>query len=130
MTQSSRPAPTVEQFVGSYGPDFKPGVLAEHLEAFQRAGGIVRRATSGSGAMWALVPSGKAVKAYPVVCGDVVPVQTEDGIVTGRCGIIATREGACAGHAAEMDSWREMAEAERAAWERDRDGVPAIHFVD
>lgn len=129
MTASPRPAApaaTPDRFVGQYGPRFTAGVLSEHLERFVAAGGVVRPARSGSGAAWAMV----GPKAYKVMCSDIVPVQTEDGTVTGRCGVLATREGACEAHAAEHDSWLAMAEAERAAWERDRDGLPHIHFVD
>ena len=119
-------APTPERFVGGYGHRWTQGVISEHVEAFVRAGGVVRAAKSGSGAQWALV----GTKAYPVLCSDIIAVDTEDGKVTGRCGLLATRYGACAGHADEADAWREMAEAERAAWERDRDGLPVHHFVD
>jgi len=121
MSQNTtRPAPTAEQFVGNYGHDWKPGVLAEHLQAFRAAGGVVRRSRTGSGVVWAVV----GIKAYPFVCGHLIQVDTEDGPVSGRCGLRAVREGACEAHAEEHASWVAMSEAERAAWERDRD----LHF--
>lgn len=106
---------TPEQHVAAYGLAWVLGVLAEHLPSFFAAGGIVRPAASGSGASWAVLPDGTA---RPVVCGDVIAIPTEDGAVSGRCGLRATVDGACEGHAVESAAWLVASEAERIAWER------------
>lgn len=125
IARPTAPARTPEQFLSAYGHRWVTGVITEHLEAFVAAGGVVRQARSGSGAAWAIVGR----KAYPVLCSDLIPVQTEDGTISGRCGILAVRHGSCENHAAEADTWLAMAEIERKAWERDRDGLPHIHLV-
>lgn len=110
-----RPPPAPEDFVGTYGPTWRTGVLSEMVDAFTRAGGAVRPAASGSGLWWAVPPGELAV---PVVCSELVWVNTEDGPVTGRCGEDATRGGSCAGHRNELDAWAAMTEPQRALWER------------
>lgn len=53
------------------------------------------------------------------VCPEIVPVVTEDGPSDGRCLAPVVADGyACEGHTAEIESWRDMSEAERAHWER------------
>lgn len=106
-----------ERFIGSYGTDWKNGLLSEHLDMFARAGGVVRGAASGSGAAWAVVDG----VAYPVVCSEIISVPTEDGPVSGRCGHVAVRLGACADHAEVIEAWQAQSEAETAAWERSRE---------
>lgn len=101
---------------GDYGIAYREGLLAEHAVNFVAAGGTIRKAASGSGLAWAILSDGRAV---PVVCGEFIPITTEDGPSTGRCGLDATGEGQCEGHAAEYASWFAMTEVERAAWERD-----------
>lgn len=106
---------STDQFVGAYGSAWTPGILSEHVDAYVAAGGVVRPAASGSGVLWAILPDGFAL---PVVCSEIIRVDTEDGSVSGRCGIPATREGSCEGHTRDREDWRAMTEAERAAWER------------
>jgi hypothetical protein len=111
-----------DDFIGSYGPTWRRGILAEHADAFEAAGGIIRLSSTGSGRQWAVLPDGEAL---PLVCGDYVSISTEDGPIVGRCGAdaLAGDFGMCPGHAAEMHQWAEMTEAERAAWERAREYV-------
>lgn len=94
------------------------GLVADHVTSFVEAGGTVRSAASGSGKAWAVLPGGRA---FPVVCGYLIPVMTEDGPSDGRCGLDALPEGMCEGHAAEYAEWARMDEMERAAWERHAD---------
>lgn len=54
-----------------------------------------------------------------LVCGEIVPVWTEDGPATGRCRRPVLHDDiACPGHADEIRGWRSMTEPERVAWER------------
>jgi hypothetical protein len=105
-----------EQFIGAYGQSYRAGVLIDHTDRFVEAGGTIR---VGRHAVWALVPK---MAAIPVVCGEIVEIATEDGPISGRCGCNVAKDlGACAGHANERDEWLAMSEAERCAWERNRD---------
>ena len=108
-------AAEVANLVGSYGVDWEPGVLIDHLDQVPER---------------FLVDDGTAIEVhgerYPVVCGDLIEVPTEDGPISGRCGIqIASRDAAgCPGHDAARREWSEMSELERRDWEieHDRDG--------
>ena len=117
-----------EEFIGQYGNATvrdeegyavvvgRRSLLIDHTDLFAAAGGTIR---VGRHATWAVLPGGKAV---PVVCGDLIPIQTEDGPSDARCGANVVGDlGACAGHAEERQEWRAMSEPERAAWERSRD---------
>lgn len=108
---------TATDYVGSYGPTWRTGVLSEHLSAFTAAGGGLRAAASGSGLLWA-VPAARAA-VVPVVCSEIVEIPTEDGPVSGRCGADATADGMCPAHAEQMAGWRAMSEAERLSWEKE-----------
>lgn len=95
LTTDTDPA----RFIAGYGPDWKAGLLSEHLDLFQRAGGEHRMSDTG-GAGWALVeaPDGGWI-AYPVVCSELVQVWTEDGPTSGRCGAPAIHAtGTCYAH--------------------------------
>lgn len=75
-----------ETFIGAYGTDWRSGLLSEHLELFKQAGGTVRP-SAGDGAGFALIPlPDGGMVARPVVCSELVRVDTEDGPVSGRCG--------------------------------------------
>lgn len=95
-------APTTapSDFAGSYGTSWLPGVLAEHVELFVQAGGILRPRRDGG--RWAVDETGHAV---PVVCGELIQVWTEDGPQSGRCGKPATDDGACVEHSAIFTAW-------------------------
>lgn len=128
-TRTGRPL-AADEIVGRFGPGEaqydeesgevfyvgREGLLAEQVDGFIAAGGIVRPAAFGGGRAWAVLSDGRAV---PVVCGEIIPVMTEDGPSDGRCGQNALGEGMCEGHAEEYAQWNRMAEVERAAWERD-----------
>ena len=75
------PTTSPELFIGAYGPTWREGLLSEHLDAFVRAGGTHRPSRS-RGAGWAVIDG----KAIPVVCSEVVRIDTEDGPISGRCG--------------------------------------------
>lgn len=107
---------TPEQFIGSYGSDWKWGVLFDHLEAFDAAGGEVRGASSGTGRVWAIVDR----RAYPVVCGELIRVDTEDGPISGRCGLPIEVGPSCEAHAELIAQWQAQSEAETVAWEAAR----------
>lgn len=84
----------VDRFIGSYGPRWRAGLLSEHLDLFVRAGGTHRPSRS-TGAGWAVIEG----KAYPVVCSELVWVDTEDGRIDGRCGELALdATGTCPAH--------------------------------
>ena len=95
---------TPEQMIGPYGyPErMRQGLLSDHVEFFHAAGGETRQASSGSGTQWAMVGH----KAYPVLCSEIIFFNDEDGPNSGRCGEIATDEGACASHAKDRAAWR------------------------
>ena len=101
---------SLDEFIGAYGPRHREGLISEHTWAFEKAGGTIRYSTSGTGRQWALVPSGKGEKAYPVVCSEIIKVDTEDGPTSGRCGEPAMRLGACERHAEEIESYMAMSE--------------------
>lgn len=71
-----------QTFIGAYGQNWREGLLSEHLDLFVRAGGVHRPSTHGLGAGWAVIDG----RAIPVVCSEIVRVDTEDGPVSGRCG--------------------------------------------
>ena len=108
---------TPEQFIGSYGPTYRSALVVDHTDLFVAAGGRIH---VGLHATWAMVPGWQA---FPVVCGEIVRIDTEDGPISGRCGCNVVGDlGACQGHAEERDGWLAMDESERCAWERDREG--------
>lgn len=103
-----------DSFAGGYGTDWRQGVLSDHVDLFQRAGGVVRTSPSGR-TEWALMSDGTAV---PIVCSEIIRIDTEDGPMSGRCGATATTHGACDGHAEIRAAWLAMDEADRVAMER------------
>lgn len=101
--------------MGMYGPGpFRQGVLDEHVYLLPED-----RIREGTNVRWVITDDGKA---WPVLCGHLIPVVTEDGPTDGRCGQPADKDrGACDGHADEMDHWRSLSEPERAYWEREQE---------
>lgn len=90
LTTSTEPA----TFIGAYGQNWRSGLISEHLDLFVRAGGTHRASRSGS-AGWAVVDG----KAYPVLCSELVRIDTEDGPQSGRCGSPALEAtGTCEAH--------------------------------
>jgi hypothetical protein len=107
--------PALEDFV--YGFGRKPvGLLVDNIGAFEDAGGALRETPTGR--TWAMLGN----RAYPITCGDIVQEYGEDGPYTARCGlIVAPGKGACEGHAAQQEEWLAMSEAEKVAWEMERE---------
>ena len=119
-----------DEFIGMYGTDIErdeegyshvvghASLVVDHTDLFEAAGGTIR---VGLHATWAVLPTGQA---FPVACGDLVPIRTEDGPSDARCGLNVVGDlGACQGHAEERQGWLDMDESERCAWERDHEGV-------
>lgn len=116
------------RFVGHYGPEVvigddpefgliygpeNEGIISEHLHAAQVP---TRRLAGGR---WVAVIDGYAV---PVLCPDVIAINTEDGPGTGRCGDYVDAEGGlCEGHHRQVKAWLALSEPEKAAWERRHD---------
>lgn len=91
LTNTTDPA----AFIGGYGRSWRSGLLSEHLHLFVRAGGTHRLPSRSNGAGWAIIDG----RAYPVVCSELVWIDTEDGRIDGRCGANAMAEtGTCEGH--------------------------------
>ena len=92
------------------------GILVDHVEAAERMGAKLVEGTDGR--EYVVIEG----RAYPVLCGDIVPVQTEDwGPESGRCGQIARFDGSCEFHGAERAWWGSLTEREKAAVERAED---------
>lgn len=107
----------LELMLGAYGPTYaNHGLLSEHTDAFTAAGGTIGESITGRA--WAVLPDGRAL---PVVCSEIIRVETEDGPVSGRCGAPAEKDGACEYHADIIAAWRAQSEAD-AAW-RERTGA-------
>jgi hypothetical protein len=69
-------------FTGNYGQEWREGVVIDHLRAAQVAGCLVHEAPSGR----RYVTGPRGGHAVPVVCGEVIQIDTEDGPISGRCG--------------------------------------------
>lgn len=83
----------LEQFIGNYGNAHRSGLISEQVDLFVRAGGEIRKGNAHMG--WAVIEG----KAYPILCSEVVRIDTEDGPVSGRCGQFALPvSGMCACH--------------------------------
>lgn len=97
------PSPkTLDDIIGAYGPDWTTGVLAEHTYLAEE-NILVHVAASGR----TFVTGIKGGSATPVLCGEIVPIPTEDGIIDGRCGApVYDRGFACPGHEAQINAYR------------------------
>lgn len=101
---------TIDDFIGSYGPEWVTGILSEHLGPAEEAGMVVHRSISGRN--WVTGPNGGP--AYPLLCSEARMIDTEDGPITGRCGMpVMGSDFACLGHQEEIDGWRQETEAEK-----------------
>lgn len=99
---------------GVYGPDYRHGVLTDHLGRLVEAG--VDLHVTASGRRVAIFEDGSSL---PILCSEIVPLYTEDGVVDGRCGrYVRNDDDACPGHQFGIDRWRNASEIERAAIER------------
>lgn len=86
---------TIDDFTGAYGPDWETGVLADHVGAATEAGILIHRSPKG----WAHATGPKGGAAVPVLCGEIIWINTEDGRIDGRCGLpVRHGEFACPGH--------------------------------
>lgn len=105
-------ASTLEDFTGAYGRDWAPGVLSDH-QALAEAAGLVVRVTA-SGGRWITGPDGG--RAERIVCSEIIMVATEDGPMTGRCGLpVVGADGFCPGHQPDIPL-DESCEHGLAAW--------------
>jgi hypothetical protein len=104
--------PTHQPITGVYGPDHTYGVLSEHLHRVPPE--KVRTLASGT----LVVQAGR--ECFPVLCSEVVPIATEDGIVSGRCGgrVKGIDGFACEGHTRQIEGWREQSELDAIEWEQ------------
>ena len=110
--------------IGTYGPDFdRQGVATDHVHDALDAGYVVRVAATGRTYL-APATGGTAV---PVVCGELIQVFTEDGPMSGRCGLpVLNDDCACPGHAAQIAAWRSQSSYDEALWERRLDEEEAF----
>lgn len=106
----------LQRATGAYGPNNRVGVLSEHLDLALRTGLVARRLP---GSTWVYDPDQPGERAVPVVCSELVPIWTEDGRVTGRCGELAgPSTGMCHTHADIVEGWRNQSEEDLIEWER------------
>lgn len=96
---------TLEDLTGSYGVDWKAGVLSEHLHLAEANTDLQVR-TLPSGRTW--VAPARGGKAVPVVCSEIIAIPTEDEVVSGRCGLPVGAEGVC-----EVHFYDDLDESER-----------------
>jgi hypothetical protein len=86
-------ATDVSEFTGTYGNTRRRhGIISEHVPAALRAGLTVRVLN-----LSAIVvdPSGRTI---PILCSELIRVDTEDGPMSGRCGALANLNGVCDVH--------------------------------
>lgn len=108
----------INDIAGLYGRAWKLGILLEHIGHLIGTGTLFLRYDAEG---FASIRQGDTV--IPVACGDIIEIPTEDGPITGRCGLPVHRDvvktyGSCEGHAGERQAWEAMTEREKAHWER------------
>jgi len=82
-----------EEFITGYGQTYRLGLISDHVEMFAAVGGEIRKGNAHAG--WAVVDR----KAYPILCSEIIRINTEDGPISGRCGGFALPDtGRCSGH--------------------------------
>lgn len=100
------PGAPLDDLTGCYGPEWRQGVLSDHL------GYVSERArirTSASGARTYVTEDRST---WPVLCSELIAIRTEDGVIDGRCGDYVVDGGPCCeGHAFVLDFEREGAYA-------------------
>lgn len=107
---------TLDQMLATYVAGIY-GLLVDWVEEAERKG--ARIVAGSAGRRYVMVGR----KAYPVLCGEIVGYQTEDGPETGRCGqrVTVGDFGTCEVHGAEREYWASLTERERRAIERAED---------
>lgn len=73
---------TLDTFTGAYGQTWDTGITTDHVHAATEAGCLLHTTPKG----WARMTGPRGGASVPVLCGEVVGIDTEDGIVSGRCG--------------------------------------------
>ena len=105
----------LERYGAGYGPRWTYGIISEHVWLAVRVG-LVEQTVDGA----VTVQDPETGESLPVLCSELVWIDTEDGRVTGRCGapILPSDGFACEAHAEIIYGWRQESEAEVAQWER------------
>lgn len=67
---------TLDSLIGRYGQDWTEGILTDHLFRAAYAGFAEVIADNGTA----------TIEGFPVLCGEIVLIHTEDGPIDGRCG--------------------------------------------
>jgi hypothetical protein len=84
--------------IGRYGPDWVTGVISDHeylANEIQRGDAATTQRYARVGNEW-----------YPVLCGEIVMIDTEDGRIDGRCGQpVHGDDVACPDHQADITRW-------------------------
>jgi hypothetical protein len=114
-----RQANSAYDLTGCYGQGWRQGLLSDHVGLALDLG---FRVVTLSHTRRLVCEDGLT---FPVVCSEIVMVDTEDGPIDGRCGLVADLDGFCEPHAAQVSEWRAMSELERALWERTNDLIGA-----
>ena len=84
---------TVWDFEGVYGNGpFRQGIISEHVPSALNAGLRLHPLTRSA---FVVDPEGRT---SPVLCSELIRVDTEDGPVSGRCGVLANLNGLCDRH--------------------------------
>lgn len=105
----------LDRFGSGYGPRWTYGIISEHATQAVRAG-LVEQSIGGD----VRLVDPESGESLPVLCSELVWIDTEDGRSTGRCGVpILSDDGfACEAHAEVIAVWRQESEAQVAHWER------------
>lgn len=114
-----RNSDNIADLAGLYGRDWKLGILLEHVDHLVGAGTVFLRYDAEG---FASLRQGDTV--IPVACGDIIEIPTEDGPISGRCGLPVHRDvvrtyGSCPWHAGERQAWEAMTEREKLQWEKE-----------
>lgn len=90
---------TLEAIERNWGPEYRPGILVDHLDKVAAAGLAVR---SGRLTDYVVAPGGRAIR---VLCGALVEWVDEDGLRDGRCGQPVVPGGTgCAAHHLDQEA--------------------------
>lgn len=111
---------SIYDVVGNYGPGWRPGVLIDDLD---RAVTFGLKVVNTGTKTWVVGDDPNDFgRAYPVVCGDIIGIVTEDGPTDGRCGVpVDGDRWGCTGHADQRDWWQGLTELEKVQVERMED---------